>query len=143
MNSVTLEWITQHYPRPEFISGYRLIVNGEPNKIFEKNVNEFLFTDMQAGKKYDIEIVTLANSIVGQSKPSNQISLICPMTPNAPLITQLPTVRPNSVVIGWKPVIPRTNNKWDQILFYKYVVFYFLLEFKTFLKIVITYSEFT
>lgn len=118
--SVSLEWNTQDYPRPEFITGYRLRVNSELNQIFDKNIHEFLFTDMQPGKKYDIEIITLTNAIVGQSEPSNTISLICPRPPAAPLISQLPTVRPNSVVIGWKPNDMRVNNKYDQVLFYKY-----------------------
>jgi len=119
LNSVTLEWIVQHYPRPEFITGYRLMINNETNQVFEKHVSEFLFTDMQPGRKYDIEMLTLTNSIVGQSQPSNQINLICPLRPVPPLITQLPSVRPNSAVIGWKPAEPRSNNRWDQLLYYK------------------------
>lgn len=119
IQSATLEWISPHYPRPEFIAGYRLLVNSEPMQAFEKNANEFLFTDMQPGRKYNIEIVTLTNSIVGESKPSNLITLICPRRPSPPLISQLPTVRPNSAIIGWKPCEPKSSNKCDQILFYK------------------------
>ena len=118
-NAVSLEWTTQHYARPEFITGYRLVVNGELSTLFDKSISEFAFADMQPGKRYDIEIVTLTNAIIGQSNPSNMISVMCPHVPNSPLITQLPTIRPNSVVIGWKPSEPRSNHKWDDILFYK------------------------
>ena len=117
--SSTLEWLPQHYPRPEFITGYRLIVNGELSQIFEKNVNEFIFADMQPGRKYDIEIVTLTNSIVGQSQPSNRITLVCPLRPRAPIITQLPSVRPNACVIGWKAPDFNSNNNWDNVICYK------------------------
>ena len=44
--SANLEWIPQLYPRPEFITGYQLVVNGELNKMFEKDANEFFFSDM-------------------------------------------------------------------------------------------------
>ena len=44
--SANLEWTPQQYPRPEFITGYQLVVNGELNKIFEKEANEFFFADM-------------------------------------------------------------------------------------------------
>ena len=119
MQSVTIEWFVQQYPRPEFITGYRLIINSELKRIFEKTVNEFIFTDMMPGKVYEIQIITLTNSIVGQSKPSNPLILVCPQRPSQPLVTQLPTVRPNSVVLGWKPTVPRSSNKCDQILLYK------------------------
>jgi len=49
--SANLEWIPQLYPRPEFITGYQLVVNGELNKMFEKNANEFFFSDMVSFKK--------------------------------------------------------------------------------------------
>jgi len=119
LQSVTLEWITSQYAKPDFIKGYRLIVNSEPNEVFEKNINEFLFKDMQPGFCYEIEILTLTNWMIGSSQPSNMITLLCPERPNAPLITQLPSLRSNSVVIGWKPVEPKSNNKSDQILLYK------------------------
>ena len=44
--AATLEWIPQPYPRSEFITGYQIDVNGELNKIFEKDSNEFFFSDM-------------------------------------------------------------------------------------------------
>lgn len=119
IQTAALEWIASHYPRPDFIAGYRLMVNSELNQTFEKSISEFLFTDMQPGKKYTIELITLTNAIVGESKPSNSITLVCPRRPNPPLISQLPTVRPNSVIIGWKPSDPKSNNKCDQILSYK------------------------
>ena len=117
---VSLEWLIDGlYPRPEFIKGYRFIVDSEYNQVFEKNVNEFLFKDMQPGRQYDLEVVTLTNWIVGKSKPSNKLNLICPSRPNAPLITQMPNTKPYTVIIGWKPVKTRTTNRHDKIVFYK------------------------
>jgi hypothetical protein len=121
IQSITLNWTMSHeYPRPEFIKGYKLVVDGSQNQIFEKHINEFIFKDMQPGKKYDIEIVALTNWIVGQSNPSNKISLLCPNRPYAPLITQAPSAKPFTVIIGWKSVRTRSTNKQDQILLYKY-----------------------
>lgn len=120
IQSVTLEWIMTQYAKPDFIKGYRLIVNSEPNEVFEKNINEFMFRDLQPGFCYEIEILTLTNWMIGSSQPSNKITLVCPNRPQAPLITQVPSLRTNSVVIGWKPVEPRSSSKADQILFYKY-----------------------
>lgn len=125
LRSVTLEWIMSQYAKPDFIKGFRLIVNGELNEVFEKTINEFIFRDMQPGYCYDIEILTLTNWMIGASLPSNKITLICPNRPKAPLITQLPSIRTNSVVIGWKPVEPRSNNKPDQILLYKYFFYFY------------------
>lgn len=119
VQSATLEWIVPQYAKPEFITGYRLIVNSEPGQMFNRGDREFVFKDLQPGKSYKIEIATVTNSIVGQSKPSNAITIVCPQRPKAPLITQLPTVRPYSAVVGWKPADPRSTNKYDQILFYK------------------------
>lgn len=116
---ISLEWIMDQYPRPEFIKGFQLIVDNQKNQVFEKNVGEFLFKDMQPGRQYDIEIVTLTNWIVGQSQPSNRLNLICPNRPNAPLISQLPNTKPFTVIIGWKPVKTRSTNRHDTILFYK------------------------
>lgn len=107
------------YPKPDFIKGYRLIVNSEPNEIFEKNINEFIFKDMQPGFAYEIEILTLTNWMVGACLPSNKITLLCPSRPLTPVISQLPSLRSNSVIIGWKPVEPKSVNKSDQILLYK------------------------
>ena len=116
---ISLEWSLDQYPRPEFIKGYQLVVNSEESQVFNKNINEFLFKDMQPGRQYDLEVITLTNWIVGRSQPSNQLNLICPNRPNPPLITQLPNAKPFTVIIGWKPVKTRSNNKHDKILFYK------------------------
>ena len=119
IQSVTLDWTLSQYPRPEFIKGFRLLVDSKQNQIFEKSINEFIFKDLQPGKKYDMEIVTLTNWIIGQSNPSNKIMLICPHRPHAPLINQLPSAKPYPVIIGWKAVTTRSTGTHDQILFYK------------------------
>jgi hypothetical protein len=95
------------------------MINNEHRQTFDKNVQEFLFADMQPGKKYEIEIISLADSVIGESKPSNRLTLICPLQPDTPLISALSTTRPNSAVIGWKQVEPKTDNSFDQILCYK------------------------
>ncbi|RNA39092.1 hypothetical protein BpHYR1_016864 [Brachionus plicatilis] len=117
-----IEWITESYPRPDFVTGYRLIVNSELGQLFQKDINQFLLKDMQPGKQYSIQIATLTNSVVPQSKPSNPITLVCPLRPTQPLISQLPSVRPNSATIGWKPVEPKSNQKFDRIVSYKIMV---------------------
>ncbi len=119
---ISLDWLMDQYPRPEFIKGYRLIVDSQQNQVFEKNINEFLFKDMQPGRQYDLEVTTLTNWIVGQSKPSNRLNLICPTRPHAPLISQLPNTKPFTAVIGWKPVRTRSTNRHDKIAFYKVFV---------------------
>ena len=120
LRSCTLEWkLETAYAKPEFLNGYKLIIDNSHRETFEKNVQEFLFADMQPGKKYDIELISLANSIVGDSKPSNKITLVCPKTPNAPVISALSTTRPNSAVIGWQQVEPKSENSYDQIISYK------------------------
>jgi hypothetical protein len=70
-------------------------------------------------RKYDIEILTLTNSIVGKSAPSNRVTLICPMRPTPPLIQQLPSIRPHSATIGWKTTDSKTNEDWDNVICYK------------------------
>ena len=119
LQSARLEWIAPQYPRPEFITGYQLVVNGDSKTIFERDLNEFLFTDFQPGHKYEVSLLTLTNSIVGQSPPSNKIIIQCPHRPSSPMIAQFPTIRTNSVVIGWKPVEPKTSSKFDRVTIYK------------------------
>jgi hypothetical protein len=129
LQSITLEWHAPQYARPDYISGYQLIINSEYKQIFEKDVNEFVFTDMQPNQKYDIQIVTLTNETIGRSEPSNVVTLVCPHKPPAPVISQLPTVRPNSIVVGWRPSEPRSSNNYDRALFYKlsfFMIDYFL-----------------
>lgn len=117
--SAIIEWLSESYPRQEFITGYRLLINSEQGQLFNKDINHFMLKDMQPGKQYSIQIVTLTDSVVPQSKPSNPITLICPIKPKQPLISQLPSVRPNSATIGWRPVEPRSIQKHDQIVSYK------------------------
>jgi hypothetical protein len=123
--SATLEWIPAHYARPELISGYSLTINSAESQLFGRDDREFLFQALQPGKSYKLEIAAITNAIIGKSKPSNAITLMCPNRPDPPLISQMPTVRPNSVVVGWKPAVEaadaaaRSSNKFDQILCYK------------------------
>ena len=51
--SANLEWIPQLYPRPEFITGYQLVVNGELNKMFEKN--NFIYLSQNNYASHTIE----------------------------------------------------------------------------------------
>lgn len=117
---VSLDWVMEQYPRPEFIKGYRLIIDSQPNQVFEKNINEFLFKEMQPGRQYEIEVITLTNWIVGSSPPSNRLTLVCPHRPHAPLISQLPNIKPYTVMIGWKPVRTKSTQAHDRIASYKY-----------------------
>lgn len=119
IQSAIVEWIPSEYAKPDAVSGYKLLVNNEPSQTFKKNDREFLFKDMQPGKSYKLEIVTLTNSVLGESNPSNAITVICPQRPNPPLVNQLPSARPYSAVIGWKPVNVRSPNIYDQIICYK------------------------
>jgi hypothetical protein len=114
-----LQWTTKPYPKLDFVTGYRLIINSKLDKLLNKNVNEFTFTDMKQGRTYDIQIVTLINSVVGQSDPSNTIVLVCPGKPATPRIVDLPTTRPNSIAIGWKACF--TTQSDEAILYRVYV----------------------
>ena len=82
-------------------------------------MHEFSFTDVESGQKYEFNVVTLADSLVGNGPQSNTIILQCPNRPSPPLISQLPTVKPNSAVIGWKPSETKTSSKFDQVNLYK------------------------
>lgn len=119
LQAVNVEWLVQPYPKPDFLLGYRLIVNSELKQIFEKKIGEFIFADMLPGKVYELQILTLVNPIVGQSLPSNPLILICPERPAQPLISQVATTRPNSVTVGWKPPKAKSHNRYDQILYFK------------------------
>ena len=71
------------------------------------------------GQSYRLELVALTNSIIGQSEASRAIVVTCPKKPKTPSIFQSSTLKINSVVISWKPTVPRSINKEDQILNYK------------------------
>ena len=75
--------------------------------------------NFSVGKSYTLELVALTNSIIGQSELSNPITIICPRKPKTPLIYQSSTLKINSVVISWKPTMPRSINKEDKIINYK------------------------
>lgn len=114
-----MEWICESYPKQEFIKGFRLLVNSEHSQLFDKDVNKFELKDMQPGKEYSIQIVTLTDTVVPESKPSNSITLVCPLRPNSPLIHVSPSIRPNSAAIEWKPVEPKTDKNSDRVVSYK------------------------
>ena len=39
------------YPKPEYITGYRLLVNSEYKEKFSTNQNEFVFNELKPGLK--------------------------------------------------------------------------------------------
>lgn len=125
IQSATLEWSfgeSVHSKHLDSLTGYRLQVNGEDKQTFDRNCKEFLFTDMQPGKNYDLSVVSITDSLISESGQSNVITLVCPKRPYAPLISAMPTTRPRSAMIAWKPVEPRSSNYYDQILFYRVFV---------------------
>jgi hypothetical protein len=116
-----IEWTPAHYAKGDLISGYRLLINSVESQLFDKKDREFVFKDLQPGKSYKLEIVALTNATIGKSLPSNAITIVCPNRPNPPLITQMSTVRPYSVVVGWKAAAESksTKNKFDLIQSYR------------------------
>ena len=119
LQSVTIEWSLDNYPKPEYVSGFRLFINSEPNVKFEKNKNSHVLSDLVPGNSYKIQLVALTNSVIGQSLLSKCIEVKCPLKPSAPLIYSQPTVQVNSAMIGWKPEMPKSMNKEDQIWMYR------------------------
>jgi hypothetical protein len=122
IQSATLEWLNEAPTpsKPEFFTGYRLVVNGEQRQTFDKSVKEFLFADMQPGRKYEISLVSLTNSILGNSRQSNVVTLVCPRRPRAPVISSMQSTRPNSAVICWNQVEPKSELAFDQIVCYRF-----------------------
>ena len=50
IQAVTLEWAMPDYPKPEFITGYRLMVNSEYKEKFGTNQKEFIFNELKPGE---------------------------------------------------------------------------------------------
>ena len=122
LQAVTLEWLVADYPRPDFISGYRLLVNSQYKEILSNNQHGLIFNELKPGKSYKLELIVLTNSVIGQSEPSKPLTIVCPLEPTPPNIYQSPTMRANSVMISWNPTVPRSYNKEDQVWMYRCVV---------------------
>jgi hypothetical protein len=125
IQSASLEWVLDApltKTASEFFTGYRLVVNNEQRQTFDKSVKEFLFSDMQPGRKYEISLVSLTNSILGNARQSNLITLVCPRRPAPPVISAMQSTRPNSALISWNQVEPRSELPFDQIVCYRVFV---------------------
>jgi hypothetical protein len=121
IQSVAIEWVIKDYAKPDYISGYKLTVNSEPNASFGAEQHGFVFNELTPGKSYKIELTAQTNSIVGHSEISKSMTIICPSVPKPPIIYESSTLKSKSVVISWKPSQPQTYNREDQILTYKLV----------------------
>ena len=119
LQSVTIEWSLDDYPKPEYITGYRLIINSEYKHKFDKSKKDHVLNDLQPGNSYKLELVALTNSVIGQSLPSKAIEVKCPLKPRAPIIYLQQTVQVNSVMLGWKTELTQSSNKEDQIWMYR------------------------
>ena len=72
---------------------------------------------MKPGEKYDVQMITLTKDL--SSRPSNKLTLVCPLIPSAPSITKLQSLRPSSATVGWKVTEPRSINGWDNVTSYQ------------------------
>lgn len=119
LESVTIEWSSDDYPKQEYITGYRLVINGDYKEKIGPKTKVHELKNLESGTSYKVQLITLTNSTIGQSQPSRLLTVRCPYKPDPPVISSLPTVQINSVMIGWTPVQPKSLNKEDSIWMYK------------------------
>lgn len=78
-------------------------------KNFFRNYS-FLFTLIFPGSRHHFRLMALTGHSVGDSKPSNVISVFCPSCPQAPEVYAKETFTLGCISIGWKPTDTACEN---------------------------------
>ncbi|KAH9503746.1 hypothetical protein Btru_066540, partial [Bulinus truncatus] len=117
---VSLEWLDQSNEKGLQIKGYQIYVDGKPlGGRRSSDVRKMTINNLVPGKTMSVYVSALSEFDQDESEPSRIVHFTCPPQPTAPVISQQPSYKRGSVLIGWtKPESHGLNSLEEAVAFY-------------------------
>ncbi|KAK6994911.1 fibronectin, partial [Biomphalaria glabrata] len=117
---VCLEWAEQANEKGLQVRGFQIYVDEKPlGKGRSADVRKMTINNLVPGKTMSIYVTAFSEFGQDESDPSRTVHITCPPRPTAPVISQQPSYKRGSVLIGWtKPESQGLNSREEAISFY-------------------------
>ncbi|XP_055882729.1 uncharacterized protein LOC106055997 isoform X2 [Biomphalaria glabrata] len=117
---VCLEWAEQANEKGLQVRGFQIYVDEKSlGKGRSADVRTMTINNLVPGKTMSIYVTAFSEFGQDESEPSRTVHITCPPRPTAPVISQQPSYKRGSVLIGWtKPESQGLNSREEAISFY-------------------------